>query len=687
MARAVRLPGRTRGRDGFASPARRALEPADVAWIVGVPLAFAGIALAVRVGRPLGDALLGPGSEAFWPSVRRQPEPAEHGQYLAELLVAPAIVAAVIPSVRGRVRLRADVIAVLRAMAQSAVTAVLVVALLAQEHVLWPAYNKRVNEFRIFKPLTLAVAAVLALGLLALLRRDGAVASILRLVRERRTMRIVGLAAAVVLTAVWLSTAVNLDSTVATAASNQLIPWDTNEAYAVLDGRTPLVDFHAQYGQLWPYVAAGVLALAGSSLGVLTTLMVTVSGLAALGIYAIFRRIVRSSLLALAIYLPFMATSFFMTFGSLEHRLSSAGILSLWPLRYGGAYLLAWLTARHLDRSTPRHATALLLVGGLVALNNLEFGVPALVATIVALACAQPPRSWRDGARLLGSVGAGLLGALLLICAIALVRAGALPRFSLLFEFPQLYGRGGWVLVPMPSIGLHIAVYVTFVGAVVAAATRAVGREEDRVLTGMLAWSGAFGLLAGIYYVGTSGYVNLVALFSAWTFALGLLVIVVVRDLAARRRRPTLPVLAVLFGFGLTVCSVAQMPLPWTQVARLREHAPPMLYDQPAVRRFVTRVTAGERKVALLLPLGHRIAYEIGRTNVSPYSGAESIATAQQLDTVLAALRREHVNEVVVGIGDVSPGDVQPDVLAAFQYAGFTVRARTAGAVALSGTP
>jgi hypothetical protein len=667
----------------------RALEHEELAWIAGVPLAFAMVGLAVLLGRPLGRALLGPGSGAghFWPSVIRRPEPEEEGRYAIELLVAPAIAAVAYAAARLPLRLPARTIDALRVAAQAALLCLLLGGLLAQQHVLWPAYEHIINAYRIFTPATLAAAALLSLALLALLRGRAALDRIASWARERDAVRVACLLAAALLTAIWLLTAIHVDAEIGRAQSSHLIPWDTNEAYAVLDGRTPLVDFHAQYAQLWPYVAAAAMALAGSSLGVLTTIMASASLLVLLGIYATFRRILRSSLLALAVYLPFMATSFFIVWGTFENRFSPAGILSLFPLRYGGAYLLAWLTARHVDRVAPRRAAVLLFAGGLVALNNLEFGVPALVATVVALGCVDRPRSWRAVARLLVTAAAGLLAAGLAICAVTLVRAGALPRFSLLLEFPRLYGPGGWVLGPMPRIGLYIAVYATLVAAVVVALMRALADERDRVLTAMLAWSGVFGLLAALYFVGTSEYLNLISLFSAWAFALALLTIAVVRRLAGARRRPTLAELAVLFGFGVAVCSLVQMPLPWAQLSRLRSHGPLALYDRPAVRRFVVRATAGEHKVALLLPLGHRIAYELGRTNVSPYSGAESIPTAQQARTAIEALRREGVDRALIGLGDPTAGNVLPDVVGAFVRGGYTVRAQVEGVVEVSAGP
>jgi hypothetical protein len=378
-----------------------------------------------------------------------------------------------------------------------------------------------------------------------------------------------------------------------------------------------------------------------------------------------------------------MATGFFVFAAPLDNRVSPASILSLWPLRYGGAYLLAWLTARHVDGAWPRRAVVLFAIAGLVAINNVEFGAAAFAATLAALACGSAPRSLRDAARLLGSVVGGLAAAVLIVSLLTLAHSGQLPRFSLLVEFPRLYGRGGWVLLPMPTIGLQLVVFVTFVAAGVVAVVRALNGEE-RLLTALLAWSAVFGLLAGSYYVGRSDELNLIAMLSAWAFSLALLLVAVVRSVAASRRWPSLPELAVLFGFGLAVCSLAQMPTPWSQVARLRHGTPVPVYKRPGVERFVAAETQPGADVALLLPMGHRIAYDLGRTNVSPYSGVEAMVTRQQVRATIELLRRDRVHRVFLGIRDTTPGDILPEVLAAFGRAGFARRAQWSDVVELS---
>jgi hypothetical protein len=668
---------RTRGGAG-------ALAPAEAAWLAAVPCALLILAGIVLVGPVLGHAFLAPGSDTFWPGTDVRPEPVEHGRYLVALLGAPLLAAAVLASSDRPSGIRPETTRRLVAAAQALGCAFLVLCLLAQNDVIFRSYVPPAGAKRIFSLGTLVAAAVLPLLALALARQRGVGARVgqaasetrlARAARETRPRRVAGLVLAAACTAAWLLTALNSDATIGSALGSNLIPWDMSETYAVLDGRTPLVDFHAQYAQLWPYVPAAIMALAGSStIAAWTAIMASISGLALLAVYAVLRRILRSSLLALVLYVPLLATGFFIAEGTAANRFSPAGIFSLWPMRYAGPYLVAWLTARHLDRVAPRRAWLLLLAAGLVALNNLEFGLGAFAGTVVALALQHPPRSRRAVLRQLARAAGGLLGAGLLVAALTLARTGSLPHVPLLLEFPRIYGVGGWSMGRMPPLGFHVVLYLTFTAAIVTAVVRAArGGGGEAVLTSMLAWSGTFGLIAGSYYIGASDALNLIALFSAWCFALMLLVVVVARSLTARAwRRPRLAELAVLYGFGLALCSLPQLPVPWSQVARLQRHAPPILAQTDA-KRFVARTTRPGEQVGILIPLGFRIAYELGLTDVAPYASIESMPTAQQLQRTIATLRHAHARKLFVA----TEATLEPE-LQALAHAGFRPR-RTRG--------
>lgn len=660
------------------------LRASDFAWLVAVPCALLTIAAILLLGHPLGRLLFEPDRHTvFEPRTPLVPKPTEHARFTLAVLGA-FLLAAVVAAGRRRPALAPRRARALVVGAQAFAGGWLVVALLAQERV-FPRNEEQAD--RIFTPRTLIAAAALAALALALLRREEIARALARrLRRETRLRAAVCALLAALLTALWLSTAINTETSVNGAVGSNLIPWYMDETFAVLDGRTPFVDFHAQYAQLWHYVAAAAIALAGdSSLAFWTTTMATISGVALLATYAVFRRVVRSSLSALLIYLPFLATTFFIGLKPLERRFSPAGIFSAWPLRYAGPYLLAWLAARHLDGAAPRRSWIVFGAAGLVLLNNAEFGIPAFAATLVALACARLPCGARRLAALGGEALAGLLGAVALVVLLTLARSGQLPHFGLLFEFPRLFGVDGWLLQRMPTLGLHIAVYMTFAAALAAAAARVAERDPERLLTGMLAWTGVFGLLAGSFYAGRSEPLQLIVLLSAWCYALALLLVLVVRRLAARGwRAPTLADLAVLFGFALAVCSIPQIPTPWSQAARLQTvYGPEPFVPARAIAAIRAATRPGE-DVALLVPLGHRIAYRLHLRNVVPYSGAEAMSTLRQIDDTVAIVRRHPIRQVYVSIFDMSGDEPIPSIVAAFARAGYALERAVAGVFVLN---
>jgi hypothetical protein len=644
----------------------RRLAAGDVAWLAALPCGLLIVAAILVLGPPLARLLPAAApAGAYWPGQPRAPEPVEHARYGIALFGPPLVAALVVLAGARPPALPPRLVRIGTALSGLVLVAVLALCLLAQNSILLRANVPPAQAIRFFTPATLAAAAAIALLIAGLARRAPARLQALAR-REPRAIRIACFALAAALTAAWLLTALNTETSVGNPPGNDLIPWDMSETFAVLDGRTPLADFHAQYGQLWSYPAAAVLALLGATIGVWTATMATISGLALLAVYATFRRLVRSAALALALYAPFLATGFFMESTPNGFRYSTAGIFSAWPLRYAGPYLLAWLLARHCDGAAPRRAWLLFAVAGLVAINNPEFGLGALAGAVLALACVRRVGSPRAAARLFGDAALGVACAAVLVALVTLVRGGSLPHVAWMFEFPHLYGVDGWFTSPMAPIGLHVAMYVTFGAALVLAVVRARRGDADRVLTGLLAWSGPFGLIAGSYFVGASNPLTLVTLFSVWIFAVALLLVAAARALAAGRRLPTLPELAVLFGFGLAVCSLPQIPAPWREVDRLGRPGSPV-YRQDELEAAIRSAVHPGEKVALLVMLGHRVAYDLGATNVSPYSGPAAMPTKHQLAVTIEAMRREGARSAFVDI------DAHPELVSALQRAGFRI--------------
>jgi hypothetical protein len=625
----------------------RNLTVVELGWVIAIPAAVLTVAALWALGSPLGRWLFPPSSIRFWLSPQRLfPEPTEHARYLIAA-AAPLLASGILVLLSHQRPRHRPALGVLVRAAQLLTAAFAVFAVFAQHSLAYRGFFHVYPRRMYFTTPTLVVGALLAVVIVVLPRLPPARAR--GALRETPARRAAALLVAALFVAAWLLTAINSDATIGRAASemSENVPFWLDETFSLLNGSAPLVSFHAQYAQLWPYAAAGLMALLGTTLSVFTATMAAATAAAMLAVYATLRRVVRSSLVALALFLPFLATSFFKEDGPWDNRYAPSNLLSLFPMRYGGPYLLAWLLARHLDRARPRRALPLFLAAGLVTINNVEFGAPAFAATFAALVWTAPRPLRGQVGRLVAAAALGMAGAVAAVALLTLIVAGSLPHFGLLLEFSRIYGLGGFGMLPMPAFGLHLALYVTFAAAIVVATTRALS-QEDRLLTGLLCWAGVFGLGVGGYYAGRSHPDVLIDVFSAWAFALCLLLVVAVRNVARRpSRRPTIAELAVFAGFGIAACSVAQTPAPWSQVARLQRTTAPVMRYEAAVRLVRQTTRPGER-IGILGPLGHRIAYEAGVKDVVPYSHIETMVTVEQWDEALRAMASAHARSLFI---------------------------------------
>ncbi len=644
------------------SDVRTAIEPGALAWLLAVPVALVAIALVALLGPPLGQ-LLHSGANPYdvWSELRWAvvAEPTEQGRFLLAIAAPLLLAAALAAAARRPIALPPRLAAVAVPLAQVVLLAAIVVCVAVQQRLVYevPIYQPTVSHrWRYFTPATLLAAAALTAGAYAVLARPGLRARAAAALRETDRRRLVAMLLAVVLTAVWLLHAVNTDSSIMGTSSHEWSPaqFTLDETYAVLDGRTPLVDFTAQYGSLWPYLTAAALALFGQTFLVFSLAMCAITAVSLLAVYALLRRIAGNGVTALLLYLPFLATSLFIVGGTTTSRYTFGDYFGVFPLRYAGPFLLAWLIVRQLDGAgggRVRHPWVLGAVAGLCVLNNAEFGLAALAATVAALVWTAPDRRPRPLARLAGRLALGLLAAYALLAVLALVRTGGLPQLGRLLDYGRLYSVGGFGLLHLHRLlGLHLVLYLTYAAAIAVATVRALEHAPNRPLTGMLAWSGVFGLGSAAYFMGRTHPELLVALFPTWALALALLS---VDALGRLRGRPGLGTLLVLLGMAVTACSLAQLPAPWTQLDRISQEAPstPLIEGESPLPRFdgaflPDRSTRGffapahpGEPVAILLTTGHQIAHAFGVEDVSRYTGMYSIVTRERLRTVVDDLR------------------------------------------------
>src|SRR6185503_13252101 len=245
----------------LAHPSR--VDLAAAAWLAAIPCALGLLAIALLLGAPLGR-LLTPAADGytFLPDFTRSvhPEPTEHARYLLAAAAPFALAAVVALAPRWLARVPAGAVGPAVVAAQLVLVAVVVASIVAQYRFVFGAIytNGLTGPFktRYFSPATLAAAVALAAGLAAGLRavrvreRAGA------LLRAPRSLPL--LAVAAVATAIWMLHAVYTDATLTNAPEGLAyhLGFTLDETFAVLNGRTPLVDFTAQYAQLWPFVLA-----------------------------------------------------------------------------------------------------------------------------------------------------------------------------------------------------------------------------------------------------------------------------------------------------------------------------------------------------------------------------------------------------------------------------------------------
>lgn len=635
------------------------LDVATAAWLAAAPTTLLVVLAMLLLGPAFGSLLPSSDGVRFWSDMAPQilrPEPAEQARFLLAITAPLVLVALTILLVRRPPRFATSAGATLAAATELLAVAVLVGCFVSQRTYAFSVeYVARGPHVVYFTIPTLLVATAIAVLLVAGARSNRVRARFAEWTQESHGRRAAAVLIALALIAITLLPAINTDSSISRVNADLAyhLQFTFDETAAVLDGRSPLGDFAAQYASLWPYLVAGAMSIFSTSLGAFTVSMAVITGVGLLALFDILRRVTRRSASALLLFLPLLATSAYRLHGSSVDRFSLANYFGTMPFRYVGPFMLAWLTARHLDGVRPRRAWPLFVLGGLVAINNVDFGIAAVGATLAALLWAGGRPTAATLRRLAAEAGIGLAAAVVIVTLLVLARTGDAPDFSLALRYARVFATGGFAMLPVrPVVGLSTIVFLTYVAAIAVASVRAMREEQDRLLTGLLAWSGVFGLGAGSYYAGRSIPEVLTNMFPAWALALTLLTIVALRQLAgASDRRPAPIAVACLFGFGLLVCSLAQTPAPWSQFDRIARQGPPT-FAQPPGQEFVAGLTRPGEQVAVLMQLGHRMAVQLGIDNVSPYTGSQSIQTEEQMADVVDALRRAGGRKLFLSFSD-----------------------------------
>jgi hypothetical protein len=661
------------------------LSPAAFAggWLI-VPAAALALWAAIRAFHgPLTRALTARPAPSQMPLAEAarftRPEPDELALYLLCLAVPP-LVAWVLSSVARRLpRLPAWALAGAAMLAQAGtVAAVLRLWWFQNRHVYRYFYVSRFG-------LGLAAAGAVAAAAWALARRRRGSP----LPPFAQTLAATAVAAAYAL--LRLRSVVFDDASVLTSPTtvSYHLPFTVGEFSAVMNGRTPGVDFFPQYAWLLPYPLAPVFRVAGLTVHTFTVVMAALSLVALMLQYDVLRRLTGRPWVALALFVPFVALGFHPVEISPDGTPATAfSYFAVGPLRYFGPFLVGWLLAWYLSRPAPSRAWLLFTAAGLGALNNLDFGLPALGGVVLALGLVTLAASGARAAalaRLVGIAGLGLASALSIFQAAAFLHSGRLVVLSHMTVFQRAFAILGFAMLPMPRWGLHWVVYFTFmlaigVAVVRLAAVRASSADADpravaseRLLCGSLVFGGVFGAGALSYYIGRSHPAVLPAVFPAWGAVVVSLAWVALRGgLRELRRAPLRVVPAILAVIALGVLAGEAVPVAWEErelYAEPKEIGAIMarhVIEAPRNAALLAGLAGRGEKLMVAFPAGHLTAELAGVDDVFPFVEAGSCLVVGQLDEVVARMRANGVTRYF--------GPPAPELQARVVAAGLPVR-------------
>ena len=343
------------------------------------------------------------------------------------------------------------------------------------------------------RPRRCVAGALIAAAIALAAHSRDASARFAALVAETPARRIAALALAAAFTVVWLLLAVNSDRSISIAMEGirDHVEYQMNETWAVLDGRTPLVNFTSQYGSLWPYaIALSLVTLFGKTLLAFTITSATITAVAMLAVFGCCAasRAARVAALLLTCRSSRRASSRSPGAAPSATRSPPTSASSRCATRArtcshgcscGGS------SARRAPRArrpaVPRRRARRAQQRGVrrrrrSSRRRLRSRGPA------------PDRSPRALLRLAAGAAAGLLAAYALVALLTLLRAGSCRSSAARRVRARLRGRRLRAAAGAGALGLHLAIYVTYVAAIACGTVRVLDRAQNRPLSGMLVW-------------------------------------------------------------------------------------------------------------------------------------------------------------------------------------------------------
>jgi hypothetical protein len=466
------------------------------------------------------------------------------------------------------------------------------------------------------------------------------------------------------LTLMFVSTVAAMSLAIYTTATQYAAPTVTTyhfqfveeELTAILAGRVPDVTFVPQYVNVFGYLTAPWFAIFGTSIGSFTTVMAIFSGLAFLAVGLLFKSLFKSWLLTAVLYVLFLSIAMLPGYRFSYGVVTIVNYPALMPFRYLGPFLLLAAISYSLRRQQPRWWFAIGILSGLVLANNLDFGLAATLATLVAALIGGSDlrdRSWRFPIISLIGVAVGFLAFWLALWC----QAGRFPSLHQYAFFAVNLGTNGAYSEKIGTIfGVQLVLWCTYASCVAIPIFRWIrGRRDNmtRLRDGLLVFVGVFGFGSGLYYVDRALQPVVKGLVVTWAIAATLLaweIVIRIRVQLQTRGRIhwaiALPLALTVSLTGLAIGSFSDTRNLAGQIRLLTSTQKRVDFLNPHLIRAIKSCTPQGEHVILMMPNGYSVALQAGVSNWMPYNNPGTVATKSQISYLEHVVGQEHVGEV-----------------------------------------
>lgn len=415
------------------------------------------------------------------------------------------------------------------------------------------------------------------------------------------------------------------------------IPYGQAEFAAVANGATPRVDFFPQYMALINWLAIPVSSVWGSGLGPFMGTLAAVTGLAWLAVFGTLRLCAGSlgfGFGAFALSLCALAGIAIPEQDWYGHIINPFTNPAGFPIRLVLPLIAMFVLALGHARESKKLQNMAVLTATMAAINNMDFGLPALLSVCLGNAWHRKDR----GLRPLVSDAAIVLGTLLAYSLMCWLRAGDFPQWRHVFQFQSAFAADNFFGMVIKPHGYYWLMLFTWGAAVQFGLKRDPSSAASRALQVSLMQLGVFSLLSMMYYVHRPHWEVLQLYFAQWILAIGLLF------LAVRRSVFKLLLLIALCSAGLLVTRAPNIKV---QIERINSVSPEKPPTQDEIARAISHDVQPGQKTMMIHPLGFEIMNRAGLRNYSPFAQHESILLMSQVELCLQIIEREKIDWVM----------------------------------------